>query len=126
MEAEVQRLVNLLRTTARILGITNRDIERKLGLHPGHLSRLYSGDIEIKAEHLVRIPMAMGLETAEFFHLAYPRRLKPSQAAAQLREVVRELIPPEEEPSASFSDEEMQQLREMMRRTLGREAKAHG
>jgi transcriptional regulator with XRE-family HTH domain len=81
MDPEVQRLINLLRTTARILGITNRDIERKLGLSPSHLSRLYSGDIELKAEHLVRIPAAMGLEPAELFHLAYPRRLKPSQAA---------------------------------------------
>jgi transcriptional regulator with XRE-family HTH domain len=126
MDAEVQRLINLLRTTARILGITNRDLERKLGLSPSYLSRLYSGGIELKAEHLVVIPRAMGLEPAEFFHLAYPRRVMPSRAAEHLREVVRELAPPEEKPSSGFTDEQMQQLREMMRKTLGREAKSKG
>jgi transcriptional regulator with XRE-family HTH domain len=75
-------LINLLRTLARILGITNREIEKKLGLSLSYLSRLYSGGVELKAEHLVQIPRAMGLEPAEFLpsglpaatHRAQPRR----------------------------------------------------
>ncbi len=124
MDPEVQRLITILRTTMRILGVTNRDIERKLGLSPSYLSRLYSGGIELKAEHLIQIPKAMGLEPAEFFHLAYPRRSQPgSRAAEQLREVLRELgPPPSQEPGAgAFTDEQMTQLREMMRKMLGRE-----
>jgi transcriptional regulator with XRE-family HTH domain len=128
MDPEVQRLITILRTTMRILGITNRDIERKLGLSPSYLSRLYSGGIELKAEHLVQIPKAMGLEPAEFFHLAYPRRSQPvSRAAEQLREVLRELAPPPpEEPAGAFTDEQMAQLREMMRKMLGREKGKNG
>jgi transcriptional regulator with XRE-family HTH domain len=128
MNAEVQRLINLLRTAMRILGVTNRDIERKLGLSPSYLSRLYSGGIELKAEHLIEIPQAMGLEPAEFFHLAYPRKTQPSRAAEQLRQVIRELTPAPspETPSGGFTDEQMQQLREMMRKMLGREAEAKG
>jgi transcriptional regulator with XRE-family HTH domain len=123
MDPEVQRLITILRTTMRILGVTNRDIERKLELSPSYLSRLFSGGIELKAEHLIHIPKAMGLEPAEFFHLAYPRRSQPgSRAAEQLREVLRELQPPPpEEPTGAFSDEQMDQLREMMRKMLGRE-----
>lgn len=124
MDPEVQRLITILRTTMRILGVTNRDIERKLGLSPSYLSRLYSGGIELKAEHLIHIPRAMGLEPAEFFHLAYPRRSQPgSRAAEQLREVLRELGPPPSQESAggAFTDEQMTQLREMMRKMLGRE-----
>lgn len=107
----------------RILGVTNRDIERKLELSPSYLSRLFSGGIELKAEHLIHIPRAMGLEPAEFFHLAYPRRSQPgSRAAEQLREVLRELQPPPpEEPAGAFTDEQMAQLREMMRKMMGRE-----
>ena len=107
----------------RILGVTNRDIERKLGLSPSYLSRLFSGGIELKAEHLIHIPRAMGLEPAEFFHLAYPRRSQPgSRAAEQLREVLRELGPPpaSEAPAGAFTDEQMAQLREMMRKMMGK------
>jgi transcriptional regulator with XRE-family HTH domain len=124
MDPEVQRLITILRTTMRILGVTNRDIERKLDLSPSYLSRLFSGGIELKAEHLIHIPRAMGLEPAEFFHLAYPRRPQPgSRAAEQLREVLRELgPPPPQEPSGgAFTEEQMAQLREMMRKMLGRE-----
>ena|SRR6185295_17804025 len=128
MNAEVQRLINLLRTAMRILGVTNRDIERKLGLSPSYLSRLYSGGIELKVEHLIEIPQAMGLEPAEFFHLAYPRRVQPSRSAEQLRQIIRELTPPSapEPPSGGFTDEQMQQLREMMGKMLGREAEGKG
>jgi transcriptional regulator with XRE-family HTH domain len=124
MDPEVQRLITILRTTMRILGVTNRDIERKLGLSPSYLSRLYSGGIELKAEHLIHIPKAMGLEPAEFFHLAYPRRSQPgSRAAKQLHEVLRELgpPPPQEPAGGAFTEEQMAQLREMMRKMLGRE-----
>jgi len=127
MDPEVQRLITILRTTMRILGVTNRDIERKLGLSPSYLSRLYSGGIELKAEHLINISKAMGLEPAEFFHLAYPRRSQPgSRAAEQLREVLRELgPPPTPEPSAgAFTDEQMAQLREMMRKMMAGKGRA--
>ena len=128
MHAEVQRLITLLKTAMRILGVTNRDIERKLGLSPSYLSRLYSGGIELKAEHLVEIPKAMGLEPAEFFHLAYPRRVvQPSRASEQLRDVIRELTPPPmPEIPSGFTDEQMKQLREMMGKMLGREEAAKG
>jgi len=123
MDAEVQRLINILRTAMRVLGVTNRDIERKLGLSPSYLSRLFSGGIELKAEHLVQIPKAMGLQPAEFFHLAYPRRVQPgSRAAEQLRELLRDLQPPPEAPSGALTDEQMEQVREMMRRMLRQES----
>lgn len=130
MDAEVQRLISLLRTAMRILGVTNREVERKLGLSPSYLSRLFSGGIEFKAEHLIQIPKAMGMEPAEFFHLAYPRPVQSSsRAAEQLRQIIREFQPPPapKDPAAgAFTDEQMEQLREMMRKMLGREAGSKG
>ncbi len=125
MDAEVQRLINLLRTAMRILSVTNREVERKLGLSPSYLSRLFSGGIELKAEHLIQIPRAMGMEPAEFFHLAYPRSPKASSGAVQqLREILSEFQPPPapREPPAAFTTEQMEQLREMMGKVLGRKA----
>ena len=44
---EVDRLLNVLRTSIRLLGLTNREIERRLGLTPSYVSRIFSGTIEL-------------------------------------------------------------------------------
>lgn len=129
MDAEVQRLINILRTAMRVLGVTNRDIERKLGQSPSYLSRLFSGGIELKAEHLIHIPQAMGMEPAEFFQLAYPKRTEPgSLAAAQLRQALRELQPPPEEPRPEpFSEEQLEKmLLSTLRKLMGKEKEEGG
>lgn len=125
MDAEVQRLINILRTAMRILGVTNRDVERKLGMSPSYLTRVFSGGIELKAEHLIQIPRAIGMEPAEFFHLAYPKRTHPgSQASAQLRQVLQDLQPPpEEKPAGAPNEEQLEKmLLSTLRRLLDREA----
>lgn len=119
MEPEVKRLITILKTAMRVLGVTNREVERKLGQSPSYLSRVFSGGIELKAEHLILIPRAMGMEPAEFFQLAYPKRNDPpSSAALRLRDSLRDLIPspPEEKRPEPPIDE--QQLEKMMLATL--------
>lgn len=111
MDPEVQRLINILRTAMRVLGVTNREVERKLGQSPSYLSRVFSGGIELKAEHLILIPKAMGMEPAEFFHLAYPKRTEPSsRAAVQLRESLKDLHIPVEQKPPEVSDEQLQKM----------------
>jgi transcriptional regulator with XRE-family HTH domain len=124
MEPEVQRLIQILRTAMRVLGVTNREVERKLGQSPSYLSRVFSGGIELKAEHLVLIPRAMGMEPAEFFHLAYPKRTEPgSRAAVQLREALQHLqLPPEEKRSEPFTEEQMEKmLMATLKKLMGKE-----
>jgi transcriptional regulator with XRE-family HTH domain len=73
----------------KVLGFTNRDVERKLGLSGSYLSRLFSGLIELRVEHIVDIAKIIGVEPAELFQIAFPRKGKPSNvAAARLREVI--------------------------------------
>jgi transcriptional regulator with XRE-family HTH domain len=97
---EVEHMLHILKTTMRLLGATNRDVERKLGLSSSYLSRLFSGNIELRYEHIVDIAGALGLRPEEILHLAYSelpeplsesmqkvlrtmgRPVKPSQAAA--------------------------------------------
>jgi len=87
--------MKLLRTAMRMLGLTNREVERRLGYTPSYLSRLFGGAIELKVEHVVSIARAMGLKPAEFFALAYPRLPDPpSDAASVLWGVLREMQPP--------------------------------
>lgn len=94
MNEEIKRLLSVLRTAMKILDITNREVEKKLGLSYGYLSRLFAGTIELKIEHILDICQAIGLRPAEFFHLAYPRVQVPgTPAASRLRDVLQGFQP---------------------------------
>ena len=117
MNEEIKRLLNVLRTAMKILDITNREVEKKLGLSYGYLSRLFAGAIELKIEHILDICGAIGLRPAEFFHLAYPRIQVPgTPAAARLRDVLQGFQPQGgdgEAPEAvlpGLSHEEIEQM----------------
>jgi transcriptional regulator with XRE-family HTH domain len=93
--AEAKDLViRRLRTAMRLLGFTNREIERRLGYTPSYLTRLLSGEIELRFEHIVEIASAMGMTAEEFFQFAYPDRPgERSEPAIQLAEILEELRP---------------------------------
>jgi len=81
-----------LKTLMRILGFRNADVERKLGWSVSYLSRLYSGGIELRFEHIVDIAGALGLRQEEVFRFAYPDlNDEPSEAARQVRQATASL-----------------------------------
>ncbi|HEX3131440.1 MAG TPA: helix-turn-helix transcriptional regulator [Thermoanaerobaculia bacterium] len=81
----------MLKTAMKVLGFTNRDVERKLGLSGSYLSRLFSGMIDLKVDHVVAISRVVGMEPEEMFQIAFPRKRKPQTAAAiRLRETLEE------------------------------------
>jgi transcriptional regulator with XRE-family HTH domain len=88
---EVRRLRTMLKTAMKVLGFTNRDVERRLGLSGSYLSRLFSGMIDLKVDHVVAISRVIGVEPEEMFQLAFPRKQKvPSASALRLRETLEE------------------------------------
>ena len=112
IQEEIQRLIQMLRVAMRILDVSNRDIEKQLGLSYGYLSRLFSGAIELKMEHILQILEVLGLTPAEFFQLAYPRRTSPpSEAAARMRTILDgfgPITPEERPPTGEMSPEEIE------------------
>jgi transcriptional regulator with XRE-family HTH domain len=132
MDEEVERLVNVLRTATKLLGITNREIEKKLGLSYGYLSRLFGGTIELRVEHIVRITKAIGVRPAEFFHLAYPRLPVPaSPAALKLQGLLQgyqptspaEPPPPAAQPAVPSKEELEKLIMSSLRKLLAEFAK---
>lgn len=112
IQEEIQRLIQMLRVAMRILDVSNRDVEKQLGLSYGYLSRLFSGAIELKVEHILQILEVLGLTPAEFFQLAYPRRTAPpSEAAARMRTILDgfgPIAPEERPPAGEVSSEDLE------------------
>lgn len=113
IQEEIQRLLQMLRLAMRILDLSNRDVEKALGLSYGYLSRLFSGAIELKVEHILQILGVIGLTPAEFFQLAYPRKASPSEAAQRMRSILDgfgPIAPEERPPAAEVSSEEVEKM----------------
>ena len=107
MKPETQHIIQFLRTAMRVLGYTNREVERKLGVSGGYLTRVFSGVMELRFEHIVDIAKVIGLEPAEIFYFAYPQPRTPMTDAAQrLRDAMGGTqAPAAPSPSPQLSDE---------------------
>lgn len=103
-EDEVVRLTNLLSAAVKFSNITQREVERKLGLSSGSLSRLFSGGIELKVKHILDVCEVIGFSPSRFFHAAYPQREEETGEAWRLQRLLEQLHPaqgtepPEPEP----------------------------
>lgn len=112
---EARRILTVLKTAMRVLGYSNRQIERKMGLSDSYLSRVFSETIELRISHIVEIARIIGVEPVEIFQLAFPERMaQPTPAGNHLREALKgmqkvapaswEAPPPPPEPAAKGED----------------------
>jgi transcriptional regulator with XRE-family HTH domain len=93
VQGETARLMELLRTIVRLLGYTNRDVERRANLNHATAVRYFRGEGEPKIEFLLGVLKAIGLEYWEFFALAYPEREESSAAYQKLLRLLQQLFP---------------------------------
>ena len=136
---EVQRLLDVLRTLLRMLGVSNREVERRLELKHSAVNRLFSGVVEAKLDLVLGIARAVGLGYDELFAFAYPDRRTAGEETAAARRIrslledlhpkgIRAAPPVEERPAARQPapaakavdrDEMLRDLREVVRQVLG-------
>src|SRR5437764_7155514 len=93
---EVRRVLEILHTLMRMLAVSNREVERRLDLQHGTVSRVLNGVIEAKLELLLGIARAIGLTYEELFTIFYPNRPGPSpesEAARKIRSLLEDLRP---------------------------------
>jgi transcriptional regulator with XRE-family HTH domain len=122
MDPETQRLINLLKVSLRILGISNREVARRLEMSPSYVSKLLSGSSELRLDHLVRMCRAADIEPVEFFSLAYPRGATgATPAMAKLRELLQSVPPPPARSQEGLNEEQIEQLlKSTLARLIGR------
>lgn len=116
----------------RMLGFSNREVERRMGVNHGSVSRVFNGVIEAKLELVLGAARAIGLEHDEFFSFAYPE-LRPAEkespAARKIRSMLEDLQPlgrrpaspapqPEEAPAARPEPLNREELFEELKRAV--------
>jgi transcriptional regulator with XRE-family HTH domain len=140
MKPETEHVIQVLRSALRVLGFTNREVERRLGVSGGYLTRLFSGVMELRFDHVVDIARAIGLEPSEIFELMYTQpRKPPTEAAQRIRETfgaaqlpepvvpAAKVEPPkEEEESLEAVEQGMERMMMKMLRKLFAEVMAKG
>ena len=105
MKPETEHVIQTLRSAMRVLGFTNREVERRLGVSGGYLTRLFSGVVELRFEHIVDIARAIGMEPQEIFELVYTQpRKPPTEAVQRIRETFGPALPPEPAAPAARVD----------------------
>ncbi|HYO13508.1 MAG TPA: helix-turn-helix transcriptional regulator [Thermoanaerobaculia bacterium] len=125
MDQETLRLINVLKVSLKILGVTNREVARRMGMSPSYLSKLFSGGSEMRLDHVIRICRAIGIEPAEFFTFAYPvPPMSATPSAARLREMLQIAPPAPQPPPAELFDEK--KIQQMLNETLERLASRSG
>lgn len=90
---EVSRLTKLLRSAIKLSNVSNREIERQLGMSAGTLSRLFSGGIELKLKHILDICDTIHFPPAKFFQAAYPHGNGDCTDGEALRQALEHLYP---------------------------------
>ncbi|HSS77053.1 MAG TPA: helix-turn-helix transcriptional regulator [Thermoanaerobaculia bacterium] len=119
-DPETERLVNLLKVSLKILGISFREVARRLDMSPSYVSKLLANANEVRLDHIIRFCRAAEIEPLEFFALAYPRHpAAGTPSGSKVRDLLRnvQLQPPAPAPAitSAFSD---QQLHDMLKATL--------
>src|SRR5215210_29127 len=115
---EMARLMELLRTIVRMLGFTNRDVERRAGLNHATAVRYFRGEGEPKLEFVLGVVKAIGLEYWEFFELAYPERSQPSASGQKLRRLLDQLVPSRTPAEPSLRGKELEEMIDELRREV--------
>jgi transcriptional regulator with XRE-family HTH domain len=119
MKTETAQLSRVLKKSIHTLGLSLREVERRLGMSRGYLTRLFAGEMDLKMDHVVDIAGALGIEAEEIFQLAFPRTDNaPSQDALRLREAfgVPSLAPVQTAAAAALE----QAVEQIVNRALGK------
>ena len=70
---EALRLAGMLKTLAKSKRRSIRSIEQQMGVGTSIFHKVLKGDVTLHVRHVLMIADALGIDWAEFFHMAYPR-----------------------------------------------------
>ena len=84
MKPQTERLIFVLRAAIRAVGLTFKEVEKRLKVSGGYLTRLFAGQMPIRVDQITEIAEAAGLDPEEIFRLAFPPVQKPVTPETEL------------------------------------------
>lgn len=121
-DPRAEKIVSTLKTTMKLAGLTNREVERALGFSGGYLTRLLAGAIDVRLSHIFNILDIIGLHPAEFFFLASgPLPNPPTEMMQKIHAIVPQTpAPPPAAAEPRFDPEQLKkQLAEAIAQVIG-------
>jgi transcriptional regulator with XRE-family HTH domain len=92
-DEEIARVAGALKTAVRLSGLSQRRIEREMGLCPGYLSRIFGGKVELRVRHILGVCRVIQLPADSFFQAVFPRRQEMDESSARVERGLLELHP---------------------------------
>ena len=77
IDPEIARVLQRIKIAIQSLGYSLRDIEKRLKVSDGYLSRVFLGAIELKLDHIIGISKALGMTPEELMAFVYPKQKDP-------------------------------------------------
>lgn len=81
---QTRQLSFVLKSSIHAVGLTLKEVERRLGVSGGYLTRLFAGQMPLRVDQVSEIAEAAGLDPDEIFRLAFPPVQKPTTPELQL------------------------------------------
>jgi transcriptional regulator with XRE-family HTH domain len=109
---EALRLAGMLKTLAKTQRRSVRSLEQQMGVGTSIFHKVLKGEVTLQVRHLLVILDALGIEWAEFFHMAYPRgsAARGLEQDSLLEDLNRALgEPASSSPSLETSDAEFEE-----------------
>jgi transcriptional regulator with XRE-family HTH domain len=111
MESQTAHLIHVLKSSIAALGFTQKEVERRLGLSQGYLSRLFGGQIDLKMDQVVAIARVLKVKPEEIFRLAFPAdQGEPTLQTLRLQEAFGVTTPQPPAESLSRIEKEIDRL----------------
>lgn len=101
MKPQTKRLIFVLKSAIHAVGLTYKEVEKRLGVSGGYLTRLFAGQMPIRVDQITEIAETAGLDPEEIFRLAFPPVQKPFTPELQLIRQKLGSSQTDESPSAS-------------------------
>ncbi len=123
---KVRRFVALLKQAIRAAGFSVSEVERRLGVGPKALRRIFSGHVDLKLKHAYAILRIIGMSEQEFFALVGPQAPGSQSSAAGILAVFPQVGFPGNydrrvhEPKAPSGEDFDRWVEEAVNRILGR------
>jgi transcriptional regulator with XRE-family HTH domain len=127
MKPQTTQLCQALRTAIKTMGMSLREVEKRLGMSRGYLTRLFGGEIDLKVDHVVDIAEVLGVQAEELFRLAFPAlHAEPTYAVIRLREgfgvtpTDMTVTRSQEPPSSVLSQAIQREVEQLVNQALGK------